>query len=594
MAEFKLKNLGFHTTQRLTSSINLGGKINQIGETIKYARESLSLWSATPLSSATSTPAGSTATPDKEQQKSMLDVPAPDKAIGKLTVNIVEARNLNISNPKSARPYCLLQCDKNEFSTADGSGTSTSSENNPSQSLAIPIPNAKATKLDPFQMAMRASCPKWQYEVDFDIIRLDCDLTVSIYDQGNISAAGEERFLGCVTVKPQFKHKQSMDNWFRLSDHEDSSSGSVSGEIRLQITYTDLQSSSTKLSPASFRTVRLLGHGSFGKVYQVVKVDSNRTYAMKILSKRALISRNEISHTLSERNVLVRSSSSPFIVGLKFSFQTADKLYLIMDYVSGGELFGHLQRDKMFSEERARFYTAELLCALEHLHRYNVVYRDLKPENILLDHSGHACLSDFGLCKENICQDDTTTTFCGTSEYLAPEVVSQQPYGRAVDWWSLGILLYELLTGWPPFYSDNTNILYRKILTAKIRYPSSMSLEAKDLITRLLDREATTRLGAGPTDAQEIKTHRFFKDIDWDKLAKKQISPPFKPISTGVSKSRAADDEIEVGSDSKHTPLSATWQAEFRGFSYARPDDAASYVSRKTITSFDDEDNGLW
>jgi hypothetical protein len=166
MAEFKLKNLGFHTTQRLTSSINLGGKINQIGETIKYARESLSLWSATPLSSAASTPTGSTATPDKEQQKSMLDVPAPDKAIGKLTVNIVEARNLNISNPKSARPYCLLQCDKNEFSTADGSGTSTSTENNPSQSLAIPIPNAKATKLDPFQMAMRASCPKWQYEVD--------------------------------------------------------------------------------------------------------------------------------------------------------------------------------------------------------------------------------------------------------------------------------------------------------------------------------------------------------------------------------------------------------------------------------------------
>lgn len=165
MAEFKLKNLGFHTTQRLTSSINLGGKINQIGETIKYARESLSLWTATPLSSATSTPTSLTPTLEKEQ-KSMLDVPAPDKAIGKLTVNIVEARNLNISNPKSARPYCLMQCDKNEFSTADGSGTSTSTANGPSQSLAIPIPNAKATRLDPFQMAMQASCPKWQYEVD--------------------------------------------------------------------------------------------------------------------------------------------------------------------------------------------------------------------------------------------------------------------------------------------------------------------------------------------------------------------------------------------------------------------------------------------
>jgi len=591
MAEFKLKNLGFHTTQKLTSSINLGNRITQLGETLKYARQSLSQLTST--SSLTAPNPVPQVTPSKEDQSSILETPAPDQAVGKLTVNIVEARNLNITNPKSARPYCLLQCDKNEFSTSDGSGTLISNQDGQAQSLAIPIPNAKASTPDPFKMAMRASCPKWQYEVVFDIIRLDCDLTISVYDQGNTSASGEERFLGCVTVKPQFKHKHSMDNWFRLESREDSGEDSVSGEIRLQLTYTALESSS-KLSPASFRMVRLLGHGSFGKVYQVVKIDSNRTYAMKVLSKRAIISRNELIHTFSERNVLVRTSESPFIVGLKFSFQTADKLYLVMDYVSGGELFGHLQQDKMFSEVRARFYTSELLCALEHLHRYNVVYRDLKPENILLDHNGHACLSDFGLCKENVCQDDTTTTFCGTSEYLAPEVVSQQPYGRAVDWWSLGILLYELLTGWPPFYSDNTKILYRKILTAKIRYPASMSSEAKDLIQRLLDRNPTTRLGSGPTDAKEIKVHPFFKEIDWDRLAKKQVSPPFKPVTTQPSRHRDTDEEIEVGSETKHTPLSSTWQAEFRGFSYARPDDAASYVSRQTITSIDDEDNGLW
>ncbi|CAO3659177.1 unnamed protein product [Umbelopsis ramanniana] len=590
MAEFKLKNLGFHTTQKLTSTINLGNRIAQLGDSLRYARQSLSQLTVSPLTASNTVPPVSSSI---EEQPSVLEAPAPDQTIGKLTVNIVEARNLNITNPKSARPYCLLQCDKNEFSTSDGSGTLKSTIDSQAQSLAIPIPNAKASKPDPFQMAMQASCPKWQYEVVFDIIRVDCDLTISVYDQGNTSASGEERFLGCVTIKPQCKHRHTMDNWFRLEDRDTTGEGSVSGEVRLQLTYTASEFSS-KLSPSSFRMVRLLGHGSFGKVYQVVKIDSNRTYAMKVLSKRAVISRNELSHTFSERNVLVRTSESPFIVGLKFSFQTADKLYLIMDYVSGGELFGHLQHDKMFSEDRARFYTSELLCALEHLHKYNVVYRDLKPENILLDHNGHACLSDFGLCKENVCQDDTTTTFCGTSEYLAPEVVSRQPYGRAVDWWSLGILLYELLTGWPPFYSDNTKILYRKILTAKIRYPASMSPEAKDLIQRLLDRNPATRLGAGQDDAKEIKAHPFFKEIDWVKLVKKQVMPPFKPVMTATQRKGDIDEDLDVGSDTKHTPLSSTWQAEFRGFSYARPDDAASYVSRQTITSFDDDDCGLW
>lgn len=162
MAEFKLKNLGFHTTQKLTSSINLGNRITQLGETLKYARQSLSQLTVSPLTAPNPV---SPVSPSKEEQPSILETPAPDQAIGKLTVNIVEARNLNIVNAKSARPYCLLQCDKNEFSTSDGSGTLTSAQGSQAQSLAIPIPNAKASKPDPFQMAMQASCPKWQYEV---------------------------------------------------------------------------------------------------------------------------------------------------------------------------------------------------------------------------------------------------------------------------------------------------------------------------------------------------------------------------------------------------------------------------------------------
>lgn len=209
---------------------------------------------------------------------------------------------------------------------------------------------------------------------------------------------------------------------------------------------------------------------------------------MKVLSKRSLIERKEVAHTISERNVLIQSSNSPFIVGLKFSFQTPEHLYLVMDYMSGGELFWHLQREKTFSEERARFYCAELVLALEHLHKFGVVYRwvslfllllfsypffffffsfrpfylsiaslanhcdrftwhsDLKPENVLLDSTGHVTLTDFGLCKENVHNDETTSTFCGTSEYLAPEVLMGKAYGKAVDWWSLGILMYECVS----------------------------------------------------------------------------------------------------------------------------------------------------
>jgi serine/threonine protein kinase len=220
---------------------------------------------------------------------------------------------------------------------------------------------------------------------------------------------------------------------------------------------------------------------------------------MKVLAKKDIVARREIAHTLSERNVLIQATS-PFLVGMKFSFQTTDKLYLVLDYMNGGELFYHLQKETAFSEERARFYTAEIALALEHLHRYNIVYRDLKPENVLLDSRGHIALTDFGLCKENVSLDDTTNTFCGTAEYLAPEVLTGQGYGKAVDWWSLGILFFgnlfsyiylslliliiyiEMTTGLPPFYSENTHVMYKKILNHAITFPPGFSEPAKDLV----------------------------------------------------------------------------------------------------------------
>lgn len=259
---------------------------------------------------------------------------------------------------------------------------------------------------------------------------------------------------------------------------------------------------------------------------QVRKKDSGRIYAMKIIRKDRIVARSEVHHTLAERTVLSRINH-PFIVPLKFSFQTPEKLYLVLAFVNGGELFHHLQRDGKFDERRSRFYAAELLCALECLHKHDVIYRDLKPENILLDCNGHIALCDFGLCKLGMTAMDTTNTFCGTPEYLSPEVLYGQGYTKVVDWWTLGVLLYEMLTGLPPFYDENTNEMYRRILQDELRFPDNFSLATRSILAGLLNRDANRRLGVnGP---EEIKNHPFFAEIDWGKLLMKKYQPPYKP-----------------------------------------------------------------
>ncbi|CAG8753788.1 17484_t:CDS:2, partial [Racocetra fulgida] len=222
-----------------------------------------------------------------------------------------------------------------------------------------------------------------------------------------------------------------------------------------------------------------------------------------------LIERREVEHTLAEKNILIQAEACPFLVGLKFSFQTKTHLYLVTDFMNGGELFWHLQNEIRLSEERAKFYAAEI--------------------NILLDATGHIALCDFGLCKENLAAGQTTNTFCGTSEYLAPEVLAECGYNKSVDWWSLGILFYEMIAGFSPFYTNDTQLMYRKILFGKLKFPKGFfSEDAKSLIKGLLARNPHNRLGSH-NDAEEIKNHPFFANIDWDALYRKQVSPPFKP-----------------------------------------------------------------
>jgi len=283
-----------------------------------------------------------------------------------------------------------------------------------------------------------------------------------------------------------------------------------------------------KVTLDQFDILCVIGRGSFGKVMKVRRKDTNEIYAMKVLKKEVVVRENMIGHTKAEKNIL-QLVNHPFICTLHFAFQTQDKLYLVLDFLSGGELFFHLSEATRFEATRARFYAAEIILALSHLHSKDVIYRDLKPENAVLDKDGHVVLTDFGLAKQQVNDNAMTYTFCGTPEYLAPEILMGRGHNRAVDWWSLGILLYEMLVGLPPFYSENINDMYDLILKSDPQFPDHVPEDARDLLKLLLNKDEKKRLGGANVDASDIKSHRFFKGIDWDKLYKKQLTPPFVP-----------------------------------------------------------------
>lgn len=295
------------------------------------------------------------------------------------------------------------------------------------------------------------------------------------------------------------------------------------------------ESENKKASVEDFTMLKIIGKGSFGKVLLARHNPTQRLYAVKVLSKDLIIRQNETKHIMSERNVLMANVAHPFLVGLQFSFQTPSKLYFVLDYANGGELFFHLQREKRFSIQRALFYSAEITSALGFMHRNNVLYRDLKPENILFDLTGHVMLTDFGLCKENLGPGDTTATFCGTPEYLAPEVLRRQRYGRAVDWWCLGCVTYEMMCGLPPFYSRHCDEMYERILRDELRFPEHVPPAARDFLRGLLSKDPAVRLGASRDDSVEVQRHPFFAAIDWAALDRMEAPPPWVPmVSDGL------------------------------------------------------------
>ncbi|KAJ2184952.1 Serine/threonine-protein kinase Sgk2 [Coemansia sp. RSA 532] len=324
-----------------------------------------------------------------------------------------------------------------------------------------------------------------------------------------------------------------------------------------------------RVSLDDFQLLSIIGKGSYGQVMLARYKDSGKVMAIKVISKSKLRGRpNEIRRVMSERKVLERTVEHPFLVGLQCAFQTKEKLFFCLDYVNGGELFFHLQRERRFSENRARFYAAEITCALEYLHEMGVVYRDLKPENCLLDADGHVKIVDFGLAKEvgpvvwrtegsalySVEDSGKTGTFCGTPEYLAPEVLLRQRYGKAVDWYCLGAVLYEMLTGLPPFYDQDNNTMYRRILHEPLQFPAtlpppvrgngayndgggppnSIGRLAQDFIVRILERDPEKRLGHGVFGTENVKRHVFFHGIDWAKIYRQEYAPPFVPKVSSI------------------------------------------------------------
>ncbi|KFO73817.1 Ribosomal protein S6 kinase alpha-2, partial [Cuculus canorus] len=326
-----------------------------------------------------------------------------------------------------------------------------------------------------------------------------------------------------------------------------------------------------KADPSQFELLKVLGQGSYGKVFLVRKIkgsDAGQLYAMKVLKKATLKVRDRVRSKM-ERDILAEVNH-PFIVKLHYAFQTEGKLYLILDFLRGGDLFTRLSKEVMFTEEDVKFYLAELALALDHLHGLGIIYRDLKPENILLDEEGHIKITDFGLSKEAIDHDKRAYSFCGTIEYMAPEVVNRRGHTQSADWWSFGVLMFEMLTGSLPFQGKDRKETMALILKAKLGMPQFLSTEAQSLLRALFKRNPSNRLGAGFDGVEEIKRHPFFVTIDWNKLYRKEIKPPFKPAVGRPEDTFHFDPEFtsRTPTDSPGVPPSANAHHLFRGFSF--------------------------
>lgn len=341
-------------------------------------------------------------------------------------------------------------------------------------------------------------------------------------------------------------------------------------KVRTTMMFNKNKKDNAELSLNDFELLKVLGKGAFGKVILAQKLDNKKLYAIKILKKKDILDQDQLEHTKAEKAIL-QHVNHPFVVGIEYAFQTPEKVYFVLEFMSGGELFQHLRSFKRFSEDQARFYAACITLGIGHLHNKNYIYRDLKLENLLLDDQGYAKLTDFGLAK-SIKAEEKATTFCGTPEYLSPEVILSKGHNRPADWWALGILIYEMIYGVPAFYSSNPQQMYKKIVREEVVFKQAISIspEGKDIILQLLQKDPAKRLGS-TNDSLEIISHPWFKPLDMSKLFLRQLKAPFIPKTQG-------DDWI-LNFDSE--------------FTNEKPRDSHVTVTEEELKSFADQFNDM-
>jgi len=342
---------------------------------------------------------------------------------------------------------------------------------------------------------------------------------------------------------------------------------------------------SNMVSLADFDLIKVIGRGSYAKVLMVELKSTKRIYAMKVIKKELVTDDEDIDWVQTEKHVFETASNHPFLVGLHSCFQTSSRLFFVIEFVRGGDLMFHMQRQRRLPEEHARFYSAEICLALNYLHQRGIIYRDLKLDNVLLDHEGHIKLTDYGMCKEGIRTGDTTSTFCGTPNYIAPEILRAEDYSFSVDWWALGVLLYEMLAGRSPFdivgASDNPDqntedYLFQVILEKTIRIPRSLSVKAASILKGFLNKNPADRLGCNREGGfMEIMAHPFFKTIEWELLEQKQIPPPYRPRLENDKDltnfpPEFTDEPVQLTPDDP-TIIDRIDQTEFEGFEYVNP-----------------------